>query len=115
MNQTLAKMGMPTAFDDANADFSGMYDKTKTPENLYIGLVIHKAYIDVYEEGTEAAAATGVTMQATAVMEPPQAKILTPTGRLFSPSSTTKPARSCLWAKSTTRQNNIWCYAGKKF
>jgi serpin B len=75
MNQTLAKMGMPTAFDDANADFSGMYDKTKTPENLYIGLVIHKAYIDVYEEGTEAAAATGVAMQATAVMEPPQAKI----------------------------------------
>ena len=75
MNQTLAKMGMPTAFDNANADFSGMYDKTKTPENLYIGLVIHKAYIDVYEEGTEAAAATGVAMQATAVMEPPQAKI----------------------------------------
>ena len=75
MNQTLAKMGMPAAFDDANADFSGMYDKTKTPENLYIGLVIHKAYIDVYEEGTEAAAATGVAMQTTAVMEPPQAKI----------------------------------------
>ena len=76
MNQTLAKMGMPTAFDDGNADFSGMYDKTKTTENLYIGLVIHKAYIDVYEEGTEAAAATGVAMQATsAVMEPPQAKI----------------------------------------
>jgi serpin B len=76
MNQTLAKMGMSTAFDDGNADFSGMYDKTKTAENLYIGLVIHKAYIDVYEEGTEAAAATGVAMQATsAVMEPPQAKI----------------------------------------
>ena len=75
MNQTLAKMGMPAAFDDANADFSGMYDKTKTPENLYIGLVIHKAYIDVYEEGTEAAAATGVAMQPTAAMEPPQAKI----------------------------------------
>lgn len=75
MNQTLAKMGMPTAFSGANADFSGMYDRTKTTENLYIGLVIHKAYIDVYEEGTEAAAATGVAMKATAVMEPLPAKI----------------------------------------
>jgi len=76
MNQTLAKMGMPTAFGGANADFSGMYDRTKTTENLYIGLVIHKAYIDVYEEGTEAPRATGVAMMnATAVMEPPPAKI----------------------------------------
>ena len=75
MNQTMAKMGMPAAFDDANADFSGMYEKTKTPENLYIGLVIKKAYMDVYEEGTEAAAARGVAMQTTGVMEPPQAKI----------------------------------------
>lgn len=76
MNNTLAKMGMPTPFDKMNADFSGMYDKARVAENLYIGLVIHKAYVDVYEEGAEAAAATGVAMQTTnAIMDPPQPKI----------------------------------------
>jgi len=60
MADDLAKMGMPTAFS-ANADFFGMTGNT----DLYIGAVIHKAYVDVNEEGTEAAAATGVAMFAT--------------------------------------------------
>jgi len=64
MNDTLSSMGMPTAFDASNADFSGM-DGTK---NLYIGIVIHKAYVNVDEEGTEAAAATGVGMKAASVI-----------------------------------------------
>ena len=51
---TLAAMGMPQAFT-ASADFSGMTGK----KDLAISAVIHKAYIDVNEEGTEAAAATG--------------------------------------------------------
>lgn len=58
MVETLKNMGMPTAFTYA-ADFSGM-DGTK---NLYIADVIHQAFVEVNEEGTEAAAATAVVMQ----------------------------------------------------
>jgi len=55
---TLAAMGMPDAFDVVKADFSGMTGKP----DLFITNVVHKAYVDVNEEGTEAAAATGVVM-----------------------------------------------------
>lgn len=53
----LTKMGMPHAF--AGADFSGMTGK----RDLFISEVIHKAFVDVNEEGTEAAAATAVVME----------------------------------------------------
>ena len=55
---------MPDAFSQKMADFSGM---TGRP-NLYIGKVIHKARIEVNEEGSEAAAATGVVMVEKAMM-----------------------------------------------
>jgi serpin B len=66
LNDTLAGMGMPIAFTE-NADFSGMNGK---PE-LYISAVVHKAFVAVDEAGTEAAAATAVIMDLTAVPEPP--------------------------------------------
>jgi serpin B len=58
----LAQMGMPAAFGDA--DFSGMTGK----RDLFISEVVHKAFVAVDEEGTEAAAATAVVMKETAMM-----------------------------------------------
>jgi serpin B len=55
---TLGAMGMPTAFTAA-ADFSGIDGKG----DLFISDVIHQAYVDINEEGTEAAAATAVVMR----------------------------------------------------
>ncbi|OGV47082.1 MAG: hypothetical protein A2X46_09950 [Lentisphaerae bacterium GWF2_57_35] len=59
LDKTLAFMGMNDAFSEAQADFSGMDGQ---PHGLYIGAVLHKAFVDVTEEGTEAAAATAVVM-----------------------------------------------------
>jgi serpin B len=65
LSKTLIEMGMPTAFGEG-ADFSGM-DGTR---NLYIKEVIHKAFVAVDEEGTEAAAATAVIIAEMSVMVP---------------------------------------------
>jgi serpin B len=71
--EQLAAMGMPDASDPAKADLTGMA-AVSPDENLYISAVLHKAYIDVTEEGTEAAAATGIVVGVTSAQpdEPPQ-------------------------------------------
>ena len=58
---TLMAMGLNLAFDADRADFSGMTNSATEP--LHISDVAHKAFVDVNEEGTEAAAATAVTMR----------------------------------------------------
>ena len=62
----LRQLGVDEAFGDG-ADFSGITGA----ERLRIGTVVHKAYIDVDEQGTEAAAATAVGMTALAAFRPP--------------------------------------------
>lgn len=67
MAQDLSVMGMPTAFG-GGADFSGMTGK----KDLFISEVIHQAFVDVNEEGTEAAAATAVIMLGKAMPSEPK-------------------------------------------
>jgi serpin B len=57
LNEPLIGLGMESAFS-TSADFSGMSDEL----SLMIDVVIHEAYVKIDEEGTEAAAATGVGM-----------------------------------------------------
>jgi serpin B len=61
LKDVLVSMGMPLAFS-RQADFSGI----STEEPLHISAVVHKAFVDVNEEGTEAAAATAVGIRVTA-------------------------------------------------
>lgn len=66
MGNVLQAMGMKDAFSEA-ADFSGMTGR----RDLFLSAVIHQAYVDVNEEGTEAAAATGALMTLTSAMPEP--------------------------------------------
>ena len=70
LGNTLISMGMKAAFNGKMADFSGLASRETMQRdgNLYISAVIHKAYVDVNEEGTEATAATGVATSSAAAV-----------------------------------------------
>ena len=64
----LKAMGMTRVFTPGEADLTGM----SSEQELFLSAVIHKAFVDVNEEGTEAAAATGIAVKSAAtLLEPP--------------------------------------------
>ncbi|XP_066528063.1 leukocyte elastase inhibitor-like isoform X1 [Hoplias malabaricus] len=68
MKKLLVSMGMVDAFDDTKCDFSHM-----SPSNdLVLSKVIHKSFVEVNEEGTEAAAATAAVMMCRCAIMPPE-------------------------------------------
>lgn len=67
-SRVLQAMGMTHAFDESKADFSPMGKAGQG--NMHISRVLHEVFIEVNEEGAEAAAATGVEMKATMAPQP---------------------------------------------
>ncbi len=62
LNETLKAMGMPTAFNSSNADFTNL--GTSPMGNIYIGRVLHNTFIRFDENGTKAGAATSIEFDA---------------------------------------------------
>jgi serpin B len=62
LSTLLKELGMSAPFDTGQADFTGMGNPVNPNERLFISEAFHKAFVKVDEQGTEAAAATAVTM-----------------------------------------------------
>ena len=66
LKETLKDLGMATAFEPGRADFSGINGNRE----LFVSEVVHEGFIEVSEEGTEAAAATGVVIGVRSAVAP---------------------------------------------
>lgn len=69
LTEALEALGMTAAFDPKRADLRGMAEPPPG-QNLFLSQVFHKAFVEVNEKGTEAAAATGVTVSVTSLPLP---------------------------------------------
>uniref|UniRef100_UPI00358EB065 leukocyte elastase inhibitor-like n=1 Tax=Myxine glutinosa TaxID=7769 RepID=UPI00358EB065 len=67
LQKPLSELGMPDAFSSKTADFSGITGN----RDLFVSAVVHKAFVEVNEEGTEAAAATAAVMNCYSMRAPP--------------------------------------------
>ena len=74
LSKRLEALGMPLAFDRFRADFTGMANPPDPKDRLCIAEVFHKTFVKVDEKGTEAAAATAVSMDKLedAIADPPK-------------------------------------------
>ncbi len=70
LKQALSALGMAEAFDPTKADLNGILPPDATSERVFISDALHKTYLSVDEQGTEAAAATAVIMTATSAPLP---------------------------------------------
>lgn len=68
--KALQELGMKQAFDRNAADFTGIANPADPSDRLFIGAVLHKAFVKVDEKGTEAAAATAIAMPRGAGLPP---------------------------------------------
>ncbi|NXS09311.1 SPB6 protein, partial [Neodrepanis coruscans] len=66
LKAVLSSMGMPDAFELGKADFSGI----SSGNELVLSEVVHKSFVEVNEEGTEAAAASALVMRGCAMIVP---------------------------------------------
>jgi len=75
LNDVLKALGMEVAFNPDKANFTKMYKEEEVSTNLYISKVKHKTFVEVNEEGTEAAAVTSVEMTVKSVSFKPIMRI----------------------------------------
>lgn len=92
----LQNMGMTDAFSETYADFTGIRDP-KAGADLFIKDILHKAFIEVNEEGTEAAAATSIIMATKASAVPEEMPIIFNADHPFLYMILHKPSQSILF------------------
>ena len=102
MSRLLIDMGMPSAFDEGSANLTGI-----RPEGgLFVSNVIHKARIDVNEEGAEAAAASGAALKYRSLKRPPE-PVLFVVDRPFFFAIVHKPTRAIVFAGRVSRPESL--------
>jgi len=96
LSKALIKLGMPSAFNEprGSADFSGIAPRQPN-DYLYISEVFHKTFIEIDEDGTEAAAATAVVMMRALSMPADPFKVLIDRPFLFAIQH--RPSGTCLF------------------